>query len=1001
MIKSNRQYRLPSYQETEDVGTNVKLPSYEDTDIESPKKKESGGIGSQIGGPVGTSAVQSEEIDPNDIIGLSKKAMELGTKTKIVSGASGETGISEPSVQPDYDAIAQSKQIKSDLGKKGYTEQDVNSLAKDFKDFPEEAFSLKHDNGETPYSKENLLQLRKDNPLEYQSTLNNLKNTYSILKTGGQDAANEYNLYNHASDNFQQFSHNVQRQQDLINHNLTGDERDKALGRLQESSSKFIDPNNPSLQNEYDSDLDLKGKVDINQYAGLKTLEMFDPPKYEQAVKMLGVKITPTYTHELPTEATRNIQAPVAVSTSYENTDPTGGTLSQKTIDSQIGQEAINRQLSEIGRSNAIQNLNTKQYGLNVAFDKSQDPQEKAQIQAQYILNQNAINGIKSDAAKDDDKYPLTAKLKFDQQVKELTQDPGKDAVQYGTERFLHGFGNTGNTLEDKVISMFGSDNANTRLQLRRLGEEKDWQNQMYLPESMKMEGSPAVIKFPKELNDQRDAILNNKDLSETDKKQQLVDLVKNNQSKIDYVTNPDAGKSKNFWSKATLYGTAGTLGDITSIASQSLGMGALGASKMVAAATPMFTTSYSDFYNQAIEEGNPNPSGYASVHAAIMAAAGLINPDINIVKRSLGLNTAIGKTIAGLDEATWNKVLSENKPLLQKFKNAARSSASEALKMGATYGVGTSIANDLADKGFFNKDISGDEMFNHAVNSAKNIVLSSVPLFGLNAITHFRDVSDLHKATLWELGDNPDIGIGKIDEAVANKEITPEQGEQRKDVINKIATLIPQVPTENSKGKPITDSQKADYLYNLFVKDKANELKKSVPEQQKEVLEGKKAQADVENNSIINGKEPKLIQINPEEEKIFNYDSEKDIPDVLSGVKPVKTEEIEGEGGKKIKVTYSGQQLIDSGLAEKPIVTETAKRPESKTEPSTDEIVKNLEQERQSKIDQANKPDIKMPFIKAEDLVKSDDPIRLKQQHSEIRDKFKTLKQIVNCLWG
>ena len=66
-----------------------------------------------------------------------------------------------------------------------------------------------------------------------------------------------------------------------------------------------------------------------------------------------------------------------------------------------------------------------------------------------------------------------------------------------------------------------------------------------------------------------------------------------------------------------------------------------------------------------------------------------------------------------------------------------------------------------------------------------------------------------------------------------------------------------------------------------------------------------------------------------------FEYESEQDIPNKLLGIVPISKSEIEVDGKKKIKLTFSGQQLIDAGLATSP-KTKT----DAISKPSTEEQV-------------------------------------------------------------
>ena len=57
------------------------------------------------------------------------------------------------------------------------------------------------------------------------------------------------------------------------------------------------------------------------------------------------------------------------------------------------------------------------------------------------------------------------------------------------------------------------------------------------------------------------------------------------------------------------------------------------------------------------------------------------------------------------------------------------------------------------------------------------------------------------------------------------------------------------------------------------------------------------------------------IIVDDPTEAFSFEYDSKEDVPDALKGVDPSGEGSIEIDGKKKIRLTYSGQQLLDAGI--------------------------------------------------------------------------------------
>ncbi len=794
-------------------------------------------------------------------------------------------------LQDKPENIEAANKLQADLDKKG-----KGHFTKLFEDFPQDAFN----HPET--SKEQLAKLSDENPIAFQQLVNETKNQYAVKKGSIEQVINNPN-YNAGNDyvgndneihpqDLQSFYGVMQKKQGLIDANLSGDEKEKAHQRLEQTYSPVLNATNPELLNEYQNS-DLKDKVDANQYAALKQWQIFEPEKYQQAINIINQPITKEY------QDTGNSFMGKLKST----TDSTqGGAERGTTIDQAIGKESIMRQLSETGRDNAIIDLTKEQHNLENAFNNSQDDNDKIAIQQKYLANQGQINSIRDNEKQDDQLYPLTAKLKFDKQVKEITKDAGMGAFEYGSRRFASGMMKPSKSVEDIVTNMFGSDAAKTKLQMQRLGEGEDWNTQMYLPENYRGEGSPVILQPSKDLQKQADAILKGRSLSylSDSERQQLNDLVAKNQDKIETVTNPDAGKSKNFFSKSTLFSTAGFMGDIGAMAAQSYALGGLGASKVMQNVLPMGLDTISDFHDEAVKEGKSpaEATAYGILHGGVMMLAGSISPKLDIVKRSVGINTAAGKFLSNISEDTWNKIVGENSGVLNKITNALNGTAKEAAGMTATYGVGTSIMNDLVDKGFFNKNISSEEMASHAIQSSKDLLFSSSGLLGMNLLTHsFKGKPLTEKAALWELGDNPDIGKAKIDEAVQRNDITPEEGELRKKAITNISSLISKVPIQDDKGKPMTDQKKVEYLYNLVIQDKAKTESKDLPPTQSEKVQEKGMIADYKNQLLLNPKTDKQLESRKselekqleisknEESPSLSEDAKKDIDAELSAI--------------------------------------------------------------------------------------------------------------------
>ena len=780
------------------VDTKTKqVTKYNSVDELPDLKKKVGGNEPSDGGLNGTTNIPKvglgKENVPaqNDPISLSLQAEKLRNTPRVQEPLANTSNImKEPdlSQQPES-AVELDKLVKN----AGY---DSKELAKEFKDFPEEAFNKEKT------SREALLQLKKDNPIQYQDRLNNTKTTYQIAKNSDIHTANLFNQLNNENyGSLDEFINSKKSQLSIIDHTLTGEDRKIARDRLRQNSSKFINPNQPELIEEYNQS-PFKDKIDAAQYAGLKTEEIFDPEKYKIDAAILSLPEEHSYTINLRGD----IQY---ITKSKEEADKLGGQETQVSLDKQLGRERILKQLSDTGLQNSFEYLQNQQYNLENNYKKAKeanDQQAMDNIAQQYVQNQQSLQKIVDEGKKDADKFPLLSKLMLDEKMKEANQTTDQNVGSYFGNRFLKGFENTQDTWDDVITGLVGSDKDNALLQQQRLGENARWQNKMFLPSSL--------------------------------------------------------ANSKNLFSKANLYKIAGFTGDIASFMTQT----GLGGGGRAAELATLFNSTYSEAYNQATEEGKSSTMAHEEglVHGGIMMLAGLFGSKYDQVKNILSKSKSpLAKEIAGVSEATWDAVVNKNKGTINNIAKSLKEVGSEQAKMIGTYGVGTTIATDLADKGLFNKEISGSEMINHAATAAKDMAIGGLLLTGAGLISKFRGnkITQMDKINLWEAADNPDITKAQIDESLRAGHITPVEANQRKKAVDELSDLITKVPQKNDKGKSLTDAERTEYLFNSVIQSKADEASKNLPPSQAEKEQQTKMVADFKNQILLKNPTDKQLE--------------------------------------------------------------------------------------------------------------------------------------------
>lgn len=219
---------------------------YEDYLKEIGAKKKEPSVPTSKGSQVGVSDGTISTIEP-------KK------KSAIITFGELET-IPAPEVQMEKATIAPPPQ---ELSMKDGVVTDM-SIVKEFEDFPKgaEQLEIKRESGEIekPYSRENLLKLRDTDYGAYKSKLNGIKTYFDIRESLGTGKANEFarlqfeqtgDLYNDVSN----YKFAKSKQKEIIDESLTGEQKQKALDRLNEDEKNWVDRSfTPQKAKEYIND---------------------------------------------------------------------------------------------------------------------------------------------------------------------------------------------------------------------------------------------------------------------------------------------------------------------------------------------------------------------------------------------------------------------------------------------------------------------------------------------------------------------------------------------------------------------------------------------------------------------------------------------------------------------------------------------------------------------------------------------------------------------------
>ena len=172
---------------------------------------------------------------------------------------------------------------------------------------------------------------------------------------------------------------------------------------------------------------------------------------------------------------------------------------------------------------------------------------------------------------------------------------------------------------------------------------------------------------------------------------------------------------------------------------------------------------------------------------------------------------------------------------------------------------------------------------------------------------------------------------VTDIKNKILKGELTKEEGEKQISDFQDLVGLANKIPNDLSvtqkKQSLVLLKRKQELERRTEGKD-ASLVKKDLDEinsintQLENIRFDKEAEVKREAIPDMEQKDDSVKQIiveDPNQAFSFEYESEKDIPDALKGVEPKGVGSIEIDGKKKIRLTYSGQQLLDAGIASLP----------------------------------------------------------------------------------
>jgi len=789
---------------------------------------QSGNDLSQSQSPSPLPSEESGSINP--ILGEITQIKDLESRTKDIPMTSSGKGGNIVVKAPDDVSIGEAKKKKEQF--KELYGIDADEFSSEIEGLPEIAYTQK---GFTP---EELIQIKKENPQNYQRRIATAKVQVGLrdkinqqFADGNIDEETRQYLINSSKSNTNNYNvgdYNQQRgivkgQAALIDQ-VGGEDAEKLKSALATERSKVY---GDAYKNGFDNivkDSEESKYLSNNALLGYQYIKDLSPEKAKQYERLF---IDAKSLKDKPNE--------------QKGYNHLMQTLEETGVNLQLN--AINEDLNSL-------NKEAKNNGGGLSPEQLSKAE---QLEKKY----NELTTYNNEL---DSKYPDRVDNKVDDALQEVLGQRANFGG-YLAGKLFTSVAHTAEGVWEAVSSPFMSDASNNMRELAIMGENLKEQYTFHKTDKNKSINDSQLLIQP-ELQSQIDIVKNNKSLSDEQKEKQVTSLLKNNLDKFGRV--PIKGGKFDVSPSSILYGVtdiAATLVPFIALESVTGGGASAGAArKFISTFTAAAATSFHDEYAAAIMDGKPQSEAYkyamasTAISSFAMAGAGTAEA----IKKMAGMETSAGKIINKMTDSEISAMMSKTPKALRSVAERIKSTPkmfAEGAKAGAKFEGFMAAGNELKNQ-VLGTPIDREQNFKQSLIGVLNFGILGA---GLGHIG-YKSPTELQKSSFLETGKNPTEFIEQARQMVKDGNLSSTDFEQVKNNIESSAAAYKNLPTTNSKGQPLSEKDKGDYLYNEAVKNEA--LKKQLPPRQKEKAENTALVADFKNDYILEPKNNTELQI-------------------------------------------------------------------------------------------------------------------------------------------
>lgn len=618
-------------------------------------------------------------------------------------------------------------------------------------------------------------------------------------------------------------------------------------------SSKKYSYLNPAIQEDYN--YYYKNQVTPNQYSALAWFKENEPEKFKQfdleiakadRPQTFGLK---SYNKDNPDW--KYLQYQLDKKGTEINVLAAGQNMQDAVVAKKELDADYNKQLADINQ----QLTNTTDYKQRkILQDKAAGLVQSYNTNPVNIAIQESQKALQDSQKLLDEKYPEQMKREREYMVKDILRGDGKGLFGEVLDRLKWLGRETGSGLANILgIDEFAFGGSRNYIRDLRIGDEKG--AEQYQPNDVAAQQALYKLNFEERDYDALSAIKDS-DLSKKEKVDKMTDYIKQNEERIRYQLNPEAGKNNwNFGSignqiadvgtqvgyqAALMFATDGLLKALSSAkpstaalaateGTELAGLEAAGANigddilkgyaqtykdlgaklnKFGTVFGTTYATTYQSAYTNGLQEGlSPEEAAtYASQIAIVNGLTETISPDIDVVKKAAKGVQGVAKGITGdvLSKAAKYKDIGK-----QFLRGYAQNVVPETLEeIAAAYGEYGVDAIHNINQG----DLNG--LNNRIQQAVTTTMIGMMPLGVFSGVGTARQVPRLQKESLYRAGLYPESTTTEINALVANGNISQDEANKRIKIVNTSNQVINNMPSP-AEGVAMTEQQRQNYVYN------------------------------------------------------------------------------------------------------------------------------------------------------------------------------------------